>query len=183
LKLLTPQEKSIRVQELLKQDGNNCFFCNEELELNELVIDHLDDNPKNNTPANHVLCHQRCNLVKRTFYDYKIMAAEKLNDNLAKVIVSSIEDKSEYGNSPEIEHNINLRQFVNQQISEIILTDKEILYSDALNGLTYLAGENFGHCSQVTVRRHLDALTSSFGPFMKIKNPSGKFVITKREGN
>jgi len=47
----------------------------------------------------------------------------------------------------------------------------------------YTPREKSGHCSQVTIRRHLDALCSPLGPFMKIKNSSGKSVILKRSGN
>jgi len=180
---MTARQKLQRRDEIIEQDGTKCLYCKLELDLNDCVIDHLDDNPFNNNPENHTLCHQKCNLEKRNNFDYQIIAQEKLEANQKRVLVSYLEDKSEYGNSPEIEHNVNVRQLVKQMLFEKTKTDGEILYSEALNGFSYLAAEKFGHCSQVTIRRHLDDLTSSYAPFMVIKNKEGKKVIIRRVGN
>lgn len=167
----------------MESDGPSCIFCNLETPEYDRELEHLDNNDYNNKPENHALTHHKCNLEKRYNSDYQIIAKERLALNQKRNMTSAIEDKTEYYNSPEIEHNVNVRQFVRQCLEEIIKTDNEILFSDALNGFTYLAGEKFAHCSQVTLRRHLDSLCSPYSPFMKIRNNSGKFVIVKRSGN
>ena len=173
----------IRKSELVESDGPNCIFCNLETTDDDRELEHLDNHDDNNEPENHAVTHKKCNLEKRYNSDYQIMAKERLSLNQTRNMTSAIEDKTEYGNSPEIEHNVIVGQFIKRSLTEIIKIDNEFLFSDALNGFTYLTAEKFGHCSQVTVRRHLDALCSYSGPFMKIKNDSGKFVIVKRNGN
>lgn len=181
LKLLTANQK-LRIRDILiKRDGTVCIYCKQEIDPNNCEIDHLNDNPHDNQIYNLILCHSECNKEKRNNFDYKIIANEKLEKN--KMIITVSSDIIESENSPEIEHNINVFKFVEQILSERINTDGEIWYADALNGLTYLATKKFGHCSQTTMRRHLDALTSSVAPFMIIKNDKGKKVIVKRTGN
>jgi len=183
LRLLTARQRLHKRDFLLDRDGVKCLYCVLKLDPNDCVIDHLNNNEYDNDDENLVLCHEKCNLDKRNNPEYQIIAQEKLESNQKRVFKSYMEDKSQYGNSPEIEHNVNVKQFVKQFLTEKIQTDGEIEYSDALNGLTYLCSEKFDHCSQVTIRRHLDALCSPYSPFMKIKNNSGKFVIVKRIGN
>lgn len=183
MKSYTPRETTIRKSELVESDGPICIFCNLNTPEYDRELEHLDNNIENNKPENHALTHKKCNLEKRYNPEYQIIAKERLALNQTRNMTSAIEDKTEYGNSPEIEHNVNVRQFVRQRLEEIIKIDNEISYSDALNGFTYLAGEKFGHCSQITIRRHLDAFCSPPSPFMKIKNSSGKLVIVPRSGN
>ena len=183
MKPYTPRETAIRKSEIVESDGPSCIFCNLDTPEYDRELEHLDNHIENNKPENHALAHKKCNLEKRHNPDFQIIAKERLALNQTRNMTSAIEDKTEYGNSPEIEHNVNVGQFVRQCLEEVTKTDGEILSSDALNGYTYLAKEKFGHCSQVTIRRHLDALCSPPGPFMKIKNSSGKSVIVKRSGN
>lgn len=182
MKRLTARQKLHKRNIFLERDGTKCLYCKLELNPDECVIDHLNNVEYDNNDENLVLCHQSCNLEKRNSPEYQLIANEKLEFN-QKHIFTQLEDKSQYGNSPEIEHNVNVRQYAKQFLQEKVMTDGKIEYSDILDGLTYLCSEKFGHCSQVSIRRHLDALCSSFGPFMKIKNEFGKFIIVKRSGN
>jgi len=183
LKRLTDKQKTHRKPYLAERDGLICIYCNLQLDPNDSEIDHLNDDYTDNQIENNVLCHRKCNLEKRNNYDYQIIAGEKLESNLRSSFKTYVEDRNDYTNSPEIEHNINVKSFVKQFITEKIQTDGSMPYADALNGLTYLCGEKFDHCSQVTIRRHLDAICSDWAPFMKSKNKSGKYLIVKREGN
>jgi len=183
MKLLTANQKLKLRDKLIERDGTKCLYCNCELNINDCDIDHLDNNPKNNNEENLLLCHHKCNLEKRNNFDYQIISSDKLKFNQNRILRTHLEDESEYGNSPEIEHNVKVKEFVKQMLYEKINTDGEIEWDDALNGFTYLASEKFGHCSQTTIRRHLDAFTSSYAPYMKIKNNKGLKVIVRRAGN
>ena len=183
MKLLTANQKLKLRDKLIERDGTKCLYCNCELNVNDCDIDHLDNNPKNNNEGNLVLCHHKCNLEKRNNFDYQIISSEKLEFNQNRILRTYLEDESDYGNSPEIEHNVKVKEFVKQMLYEKINTDGEIEWNDALNGFTYLSSEKFGHCSQTTIRRHLDAFTSSYAPYMKIKNNKGQKVIVRRAGN
>ena len=182
MKLLTAKQKLHRKHFLIDRDGINCLYCELELDLDNCEIEHLDNNEYNNDIENNALSHITCNAEKRTNIDYQIIAQEKLKSNQRRIFKPYLEDKTDYGNSPEIEHNVNVKSFVKQFLMEKIKIDIKILFSDALNGLTYLCGEKFGHCSQITIRRHLDALCSPWAPFMRITE-NGKRYITKRDGN
>ena len=149
--------------------------------MNNCEIDHLDDNPFNNESYNYVLVHSECNKEKRNSFDYKILAKEKLEENKKKY-ASSLEI-TESDDSPETEHNKNVSNLTEQCLSEKINTDGYFEYSDALDGITYLALKKFGHCSQVSVRRHLSTFTSPFAPYMIIRNEKGKKIIVRRTGN
>lgn len=182
LKLLTSSQK-LKIRDLLVQrDGISCPYCKQDIDSQNCEIDHLDDNPYNNEFYNFALCHSGCNKAKRNNFDYKIIASEKINLNKLITSINPVEI-TEPENSPEIEHNINVYGFVKQILTERVNTDGEIEYSDALNGFTYLASEKFEHCSQTTMRKHLDILTSFTAPFMITKNNKGKKVIVRRIGN
>ena len=177
---MTGRQRQIRIFEIIEHDGIKCLYCKLDTDDKTRVIDHLDNNPFNNNPENHCICHSKCNLDKKINHDYEIIAKDQLGYNQKRVITSLIDDKSKYGNSPEIQHNIDVKDFIKSSLNDELKSIEELLFSEYLNGLTYLAGEKFGHCSQVTVRRHLDSLCSIFGPFKKIKNKDGKYVIVKR---
>lgn len=178
---LTARQKQIRIFELKTENGIKCLFCNLDISDKDLVLEHLDNNPFNNSPENHWLSHSKCNLIKRESPEYQLLAQNQLEFNHKRIIKSSIYEQKRFGNSPEIDHNVSVKEFAVSFLNGILKEKSEILVSDALNDITFLAGEKFGHCSQVTVRRHLDTLCSNFGPFKRIKNNSMKWIIVKRD--
>ena len=84
--------------------------------------------------------------------------------------------------SQEIESNQQNCEIAEQFLSEKIQTDGSVEYKDALDSITMLCIRKTKHGSQVSVRRYLDALTSSVGPFMFTKNNDGKRIIVNRTG-
>ncbi len=182
MKYLTARQTMMRISELVEQDGTNCLFCFSEISPEEFEIDHLNSNPFDNSPANHALCHRKCNLEKRDNIEYECVALEKLTHNQKKGVKSFLEDKSEYGNSPEIEHNINTNQLVKQFLEERTTIHEKIERKTTCDNITFLAIEKYGHASQVSINRIIDAYCSEVGPFMCIKE-NGKRYIVKRSGN
>jgi len=180
LKLITARQRQIRIHEIIELDGKKCIYCKLDTDDKTRVLDHLNNNPYDNSPENHCICHSACNLQKRDSPEYQIIAQEQSDFNQKRIIRSEIYDKNKFGNSPEIDHNIQVKDFIRTFLNDKLKLNSQLPFSNYLDGLTFLASEKFGHCSQVTVRRHLSSLCSMFGPFKKIKNKDGKYVIVKR---
>jgi len=181
MKLQTAREVRRDIERLLERDGNLCLYDELEVDPFNCDIDHLDNNPYHNDIRNKVLCHHKCNLEKKNNIDYQVIASDKLKANMRNTF--NIEyDESDHA-SPEIKHNIKISQFVEQHLYEKINTHGFIKWEDALNGFTYLCVKKFGHCSQTTIRKHLDAFTSVYGPYKKSVDEHGIKIIVKRNEN
>lgn len=178
---MTALDKMKNDNKLIQKDGLRCLYCNVPVTKEDVVLDHLDNNNHNNELWNLVRSHEKCNLDKRNNADYQIKAKDKLDRNQAR-IYHSIEDTTERSNSPEIEHNTNCNQLVKQHLAERTKIHEKIEYKATSDSIAYRAMEKFGHSSQVSINRIIDAFCSDDGPFMTIKE-NGKRYITKRVGN
>jgi len=89
----------LRIKDLhIKEDGTKCVYCDSELDLENCVIAHMDNNPKNNADWNHALAHQQCNIDAIDNFDYHLKAQERIKLNHSKIYSPRIEIKnSEYG--------------------------------------------------------------------------------------
>lgn len=181
-KLLTIKEK-IGIKEFhIKEDGTKCVYCTEELDLDTCVIAHLDNNPKNNNDWNHALSHQKCNIDAIENTDYRIKAQEQIKLNHSKIYAPRIEMKNE-NVSTEVDINVSNREIAKQNLFEWTIDGQKTEYKEALNSVTYLCQELTGHGSQKCVRDYIDALCSSFGPFMIVKDENKRKMIQRRTGN
>jgi len=181
-KLLTQKEK-IGIKALhVKEDGTLCVYCDKELDLDNCVIAHLDDNTKNNNDWNHALAHQSCNIDAIENYDYHLNAQDRIRLNHSKIYAPRIEEKDEHV-STEVDINVTNRQLTKQKITEWTVDGQKIEHSEALNSVTYLCTELTGHGSQKCVRDYINALCSSVGPFIIVKDENGKKMIQRRTGN
>jgi len=111
-------KQKVRVKELhIQEDGTTCVYCDNELDLDNCAIAHLDDNPKNNNDWNHALAHQECNIQAIDNFDYKIKAQERIRLNHSKIYSPRIEIKNE-NVSTEVEINKSNREIALQYLSE-----------------------------------------------------------------
>ncbi len=181
-KYLTPKEK-VRIKEFhIKEDGTDCVHCEKELDLDNCVIAHLDDNPKNNNDWNHGLSHQQCNIDVINNFDYKLRAQERIKLNHSKIYAPRIEIKNE-NVSTEVEINKSNREITQQFLTERTIDSKTIEYKDALDSITYLCQKMTGHGSQKCVRDYISSFCSSIAPFMIVKDENKNKVIQTRAGN
>jgi len=182
-KLLTENQKVERRDYNFQRDGKFCLYCQQEIDSNNCDIEHLDDNQFNNEHWNTVNSHHQCNCEKRTNFDYKIIAQEKIKQNKSQIFIQKLEDHSPREASTEIQININSRQIAEQFITERVQADGHLDHGDALNSITFKCQEQTGHGSQQSTRNYIASLTCSIAPFMIIKNDEGKKIIVKRTGN
>jgi len=182
---LTQTSKIKFLHQLIERDGFVCYQCEKPLGKNDYVYEHLDDNRHHNNFENIALAHQSCNIKKIKDFDMQLKAQEKLKQNEEMCLSErKLEDKSGHEQySSEISINTKNYSFTEQYISEHIQTDGSMLYSDALNSITYLCKKRTGHGSDQAVRRYLNQLTCAESLYMIVKNDKGKRVIIKRLEN
>lgn len=115
----------------------------------------------------------------------QILAIEKLHENEMNNFVyeRKIEDKSIQEATTEIEINVSTFDMTEQYLTEIIQTDGNIVFSDALYSIVFLVKKKTGHGSEPCVRRYIKTLTCSADPFEIIKNKENKKIIVKRSEN
>jgi len=182
-KTFTATTKTKYLLNLISKDGFRCVYCRVDLTKIPWVFDHLDNNLSNNGFENIALCCQSCSDKKQDNYDMKLNALEKKREN-EKMFVCERENASAQApsQSQEIESNQQNCEIAEQFLSEKIQIDGSVEYKDALDSITMLCIRKTKHGSQVSVRRYMDALTSSVGPFMFTKNNDGKRIIVNRTG-
>jgi len=182
---LTQTIKRKFLSQLIKRDGFVCYQCEKPLGKNDYVYEHLDDNRHHNNFENIALAHQSCNIKKINDFDMQIKAQEKLKQNEEMCLSErKLEDESGHERySSEISINTENYSFTEQYISEHVGTDGSLLFSDALNSITYLCKKRTGHGSDQAVRRYVKELTCTESPYMITKNDEGKRVIIKRMAN
>jgi len=181
-KLLTTKEKIRKKEFLIKEDGTDCVHCEEKLDLDKCVIAHLDGNPKNNNDWNHALSHQKCNIDVIENFDYQLRAKERIKQNHSKIYAPRVEDRNEHV-STEVDINVSNREIAKQKLFEWTVDGQKTEHQEALNSITYLCQELTGHGSQKCVRDYINALCSSLGPFMIVKDENKQKVIQRRVGN
>lgn len=169
---------------LIQRDGGQqCFYCKRKLRLNEIKYEHLNNIRPDCRPENLVLSCQSCNVRKKFDADLQIIAKEKLvqNEN-GNYLSERISVESSETNTPSAEIDINITNYeiTEKYLTEIIHTDGNVLYSDALNSCVYLCKKQTKHGSQQSMRNYISALTCNVGPFMITHNDDHKKIIVKR---
>jgi hypothetical protein len=182
--MLSSNKKLEFLSLLIAHDGGfRCFYCKGELEPDNYVYDHLNDNRHDNRIENLVLSCQSCNIKKISSFDIKILAKEKLKENEDKNFVGEkirLPDTSPHQVSTEIEINVSNYQITEQYLTERINTDGSLPYNEALNSAAFLCKTKTGHGSQQSIRNYIDLLTSEAGPFQVVRDDNKKKIIVKR---
>ncbi len=183
---MTPRKKTEYLPKLIEiQDGFTCYLCKKPLHGNDWIYEHLDGDKQHNDIGNIRLAHQSCNIAKLNSPEFQIIARNELEKESEKCLKGRKKEDNEglEHYSSEIEINIKCRNYTKKFITERVVTDGSILYSDALWGIVNDLNEKYNHGSEQAVRRYLNALCSITGKFMITKNAEGKKIIVKRIGN
>ncbi len=189
--MVLPQSKKDKwLPLLLLRDGNDCLYCKQHLTVDSLDFDHLDNDESHNDFANTALTHHKCNCEKRNCAEYQIIAKEKLEENKKftplymggrENLLEDSEERQEQ--SLEMKVRTDTYNITKQWLQEHIITDGDIEYKDAIDSLAYYCMEKTGHGSPKVIRSHIDALCSSIGEFMVIKDSeTRKKKIMQRNG-
>lgn len=182
---LTTSQKDRLKPSILRRDGPNCFYCNRAFVLNDRQLkptfDHLDDNPFNNELHNLVLCHWTCNQVKKESPEYKLMAQDKIKENVDSVGVSVHLEPEPKTTSKEIDIHVMMGKLTKEFLDERLLKQNKpaLDFNDTANSIALLMFNQTGHGSPETAKRHLKMFCSSVGQF-KIQEEMGEWVIVKR---
>ena len=187
-------EKALRY--ILRRDFSDgcaptCLFCNQPLKVDKngrrssnepekVVLDHLNNNSKNDNYWNMALVHQKCNQDKRTNGDYQIIAHDKIAEN-KKYVPSPSEGGSDQHDNANVKTGNKLHALTKKYLERKLpyATTPAILVSDVCDELAYLAQEKY-HCgSQPTMKRHLESLCSNSAPW-EINYGYGGPVVSRR---
>ena len=167
-----------------------CKYCKEPLNLKKgkkhrhegkkVVLDHLDNNSKNDNYWNLALVHQGCNQAKRTNTDYQIIAHDAIAENKEYVPLPS-EDGTHHHENTNIRTGNKLythaKEYLERELPDE--TSPPMLVDDMCDDMAYLAQEKF-HCgSQSSMKRHLFSLCSDSAPW-QITSPNGRPIVSRR---
>ena len=186
---LTTAEKNRLTPYLLRRDGPNCFYCKKPFDytIKDLhrTVDHLNNQTKgteNNERENLVLCHWKCNQLKKSYPEYQLMAQNKIHEN--RVSFDSLDESEATPHKPaskEIDLNVALKKLTWEYLNERLVRQGKpaINYNDAAHSISYIFWERTGHGSSETVKRHLNDFCSTAAPFNAIEE-NGETVIIKK---
>ena len=183
-RMLTSTLKQKYLPEIISRDNFRCFYCKSELQGNNYVFEHLNNNRTDNRIENIVLSHQSCNVKKSENIEYRMMAEEKLKQNEEMYLSERnfTDSLTDHHSSSEIGINIKTYDITQQYLLEHITTDGYILFEDALWSIVYLSKEKTDYGSHQAVRSHIKTLTSPVGPYEMKRNENNKKIIVKKEG-
>lgn len=167
---------------LVERDGEYCVICGPGKKHKKLEINHDDQNPFNNSPDNlHLICPQHNKeLRKLTPRQQKklikdccaknVCVREKLHGNPATAKAKQIIDYTE--GSAEMKANTYFEGDYREWVLDLISRVGAISKKEAINS----GAETIG-CSQASVIRYLEKLTSAVGVLNEVKDPYGKIMI------
>ena len=181
-KLTLAQKKKI-MKYLIDRDGFQCYLCGQEFKgLREPIIEHINDDPKDNREDNLALAHQSCNIRKIKDKEYCNIAEAKLEENELHMYVgeSFLEEKSQKEASTEIEISNKCFDITEKFLFDNILQKGWIDYKQTLHSIVYICRKTVGHGSQQQIRSHIQTLTSEVAPFMMDKEPNTKKKIIRK---
>lgn len=192
---LSTAEKRRWLQHYLDKQENLCLFCKEQFvpnpanDLMSITYEHLDKDVFNNEEWNLALAHKRCNNEKKWNSDYQIIAKDQLELNrksLDSLSVSKQRPDEPKPTSKEIDINIATFNLAEAYLRERLKVKAmpALDFNDTMYSIFYLLKETTGHGSSETVKRTLLGFTSTAGPYDRIKDHNGNWVIamkTKKE--
>jgi len=187
---LTAAQKDKKIPIIIKRDGNVCFFCKQEFveQISGLqrFIDHANDNGKDGRIENLLLAHRSCNEKKKNNLDWKILAQEKLEENLHRVESLSEREKKEDTHGDELTEgaiNLIINKLVQAELESKLPknSQKTLSYSKTMKSITYLViQQTGGRGSETAVRRSLDAHCSEIALWGDRKEGRGNRIIFRR---
>ena len=140
---------------LVNRDGECCKHCDKIPPEVNLVIDHIDNDNDNNSPDNFQLLCRRCNYLKNPRRPVDLSEREE-------------DDETELQKSRRIRPLI--RKFIIHEVNEQgVIPEKEL--QDG--------GAELHSCSQQSVKRVIDSMSSPYGILERVKNSGSYFIRYK----
>ena len=185
---LSQKEKIKIVEQLVERDGGyRCFYCKKQFSIKDRpIIEHLDNNRKNNLLDNLVLSCQSCNIKKAKdktglYSDIALLKSEQNQDQIyvRERIFNNITKSTEQDIQTEIDINTKNYDIVRDFIDSRVDSLDSVEFKDTLDSCVYLCKEKTGHGSQQCVRSYIHSLTSSVSSY-QIEREGKKKIIVKR---
>lgn len=188
-------EKVLRY--VMRRDFGNkehatCLYCKKPLKIDsdeerksgdrmKVVLDHLDDNPKNNNYWNQALVHQGCNQDKRNNIDYQVIAHDKKVESMAYT-PSPSEDVSERRDNANVKMGNKIQALVEAHLKRMLPPGlpRALPLDDLCDELAYLAQKKFKCGSQPTMKRHIMSLCSLSAPW-QVTYETGRPLVSRRD--
>lgn len=146
---------------LVRRDGEYCQKCGVSGRDRQLVLDHKNNNSRDNRPENFQLLCRPCNYLKNP----------RRPENLSVSM-------GEFDSPTEIQINLTkepmFKKFVAQQINELTYVEE----SDLINS----GAESLG-LSPITTKRYLNKMCSTAGIYERAKIGSTIVIRYKRDHN
>jgi len=169
---------------ILRQTGNNCFFC-KRYDV-PLEYGHLNGNADDSRPENLAyMCHP-CNCKMINDYDMKFIALEQLRKNEDAVLVS-VGMNVRAGMTEDLTScqaiSANNFRIAEQYVTEHTLIDGDLLVKEAVNDIVGICRKNNNTGSQSAVYRYLNTLVSIAYPFTFAVNEKGEDIMRRNVEN
>lgn len=132
---------------LIQRDGELCCLCGALSSLKQLVIDHKNNNNKDNRLENLQLSCRRCNYLKNPRRPLDLCVSEGVALEQTELAVSRLKEPM-------------FKKYVNHRVSEEV----EVPETDLIN-----AGAEDISASPVTTKRYLNKMCSSRGIFERVR--------------
>jgi ribosomal protein S8E len=180
----TIAQKRKLLKYLIERDGFKCYLCEKGFKnTRDAVLEHLNDNWRDNREDNLALAHQKCNVEKPNNNDFIDKSILKLEENESHMYVGEsflTKNKENKEASTEIEISNKCYEITESYLAEKIIDNGWILYNGLIASIVFLARQKIGHGSEQSIRSHIKALTSEVAPFEITKDREGKKIIKKR---
>lgn len=150
-----------RYDEVARRDGNYCRGCQRLPTERPLVLDHIDNNPKNNKKENLQILCRKCNYEKNPRGPVDLCENENENES---------ENKSELQVNKVKEPKF--KSYVHQRMWE----EGQVPQSDIINS----GAEHVG-ISPITAKRYLDKMCSSAGTLQRRRVVETIIIEFKKE--
>lgn len=191
-KYLSDTQKRKIVSLIIQRDGGTrCLYCKGQTTPQTAILEHLNGDAELSILDNYAFSCQSCNKIKADGYDKRIlnMAERKFDYNVNSAFVgenwpNSYEDEIEEEELLDERHINRLTwKIVREHLNNEIADKGSVLFNDTLDSLVFVCQERIKHGSDSTIRRHLNALTSSRGPYEKSRDESNQIVIVSKIRN
>lgn len=156
---------------LISRDGANCKICGKEPSKVKLIIDHIDNDFRNNIPENLQLTCQSCNIKKNPPYklkgdvdNFSLSQSLSLSDiettcqNLTSVPLVTLENYPIWKN---IKSEPKFQSWLQREMTKKLTMDVKQVIND---------GANIAQCSSKTTASYLDKLVYETGPYCITKD-------------
>lgn len=181
----TIAQKTRLMKYLVERDGFKCYLCGVEFKnVGDPILEHLNDNWKDNREDNLALAHQSCNIKKIHDHDMVNIAERKLEENEAHMYVGESflkKDSDDKEPSTEIEISNKCYQITEKYLTDEILKKGWISYKGLIHTIVFLCRQKVGHGSEQSIRSHIKTLTSDVAPFEITTDKKKRRVVKKRK--